>query len=157
MTKRLILLFFAICLSLSLCACSGETSEIVTLEGVKSPTTEEGPLSSISIFRTRNDQEYLQFLTDFNFQNYEIVDISTGMHTYHYGESYVVTYTKKTDTDTSEVKSYKYYIYKTRSQTEYFSFYSSFDFEKYEILDISTRLGTYHYGESYVITYREPV
>ena len=99
----------------------------------------------------------MQFLTDFDFQTYEIVDISTGLHTYQHGESYVVTYTKKANTDTVETTSYKYYLYKTRSQQEYISFYSSFDFEKYEIIDISTRLHTYQHGESYVITYREPV
>lgn len=157
MTKRLVLFFLVICLSQALCACSGETSEIVTLEGVKSPTSEEAPLSSVSIFSTRDDQEYLQFLTDFDFQTYEIVDISTGMTTYSRGESYVVTYQKKTDKNVIDTTAYRYYIYKTRSQDEYLSFYSSFDFEKYEIIDISTRLTTYSRGESYVITYREPV
>lgn len=157
MTKRLVLFLLVVCLSLALCACSSITSEIITLEGATSPASEANTLYSASIFSTRNDQEYLQFLTDFDFQTYEIVDISTGLYTYHYGESYVVTYTKKTDTDTSETTSYKYYLYKTRSQQEYINFYSSFDFEKYEIIDISARLRTYHYDESYVITYREPI
>ena len=155
MTKRLVLFFLVICLSLSLCAC--KASEIVTLDGIKTPTSEEVPLYSASVFSTRDDQEYLQFLTDFDSQTYEIVDISTGMVTYGYGESYIVTYQKKTDTNVIDTTAYKYYIYKTRSQDEYLSFYSSFDLEKYEILDISTRLTTYGYGESYVITYSEPV
>lgn len=92
MSKRLILFFLTICLFLSLCACSGETSEIVTLEGVKNTAAEKTSLYSASVFTTRNDQEYLQFLTNFDYQNYKIVDISTGMYTYHYGESYLITY-----------------------------------------------------------------
>ena len=157
MTKRFLLFLLVVCLSVTLCAC-GESSSVVTLEDLDNTVSETVCIleSPVSVFSTRNDKEYLEFLTTFDNQNYDIVDITTGMHTYYAGESYVVTYTKKTDTSNVKVISYKYYLYKTRDQSEYLKFYSSFDFDTYEIVDISTRLHTYMEGESYVITYREP-
>ena len=47
-------------------------------------------------------------------------------------------------------------LYKTREQSEYLDFYNSFDFDTYEIVDISTTLQTYKRGYSYMITYRMP-
>ena len=48
-------------------------------------------------------------------------------------------------------------LYKTREQSEYLDFYNSFDFDTYEIVDISTTLQTYKRGYSYMITYRMPI
>ena len=155
MKKRLSLLVLVVCLALALCAC-GESSTIVTLddEGNVSSVDNTSP-NLVSVFSTRDDKEYLEFLTGID-DKYEIIDITTGMSTYRYGESYIVTYTTKKDVSEKEPVSYQYYLYKTREQSEYLSFYSSFDFDTYEIVDISTRLWTYYYGESYVITYRKP-
>lgn len=157
MTKRFLLFLLVICLSVTLCAC-GESSTIVSLDDSDNTVSETVDLSAstLSVFTTRDDREYLEFLTTFDNQSYDIVDISTGMSTYACGESYVVTYTKKTETSTAKAISYKYYLYKTREQSEYLKFYSSFDFDTYEIVDISTMLSTYASFESYVITYREP-
>lgn len=156
MKKRIYLFLLVVCMTIVLCSC-GESSSIVTLDDTSDTTSEadDSSLNSISIYSTRNDKEYLEFLTDFDDTNYKIIDITTGMDTYMYGESYVVTYTKREEDNKTEVVAYKYYLYKTRDQAEYQSFYSSFDFDKYEIVDISTRLDTYIFGESYVITYRE--
>ena len=158
MTKRFLLFLLVICLSVTLCACGGESSTIVTLDNSDNTVSEtvDSSASTLSVFSTREDKEYLEFLTTFDNQNYDIVDITTGLATYARGESYIVTYTKKTDDSNVDAISYKYYLYKTREQSEYLSFYSSFDFDTYEIVDISTRLPTYARGESYVITYRKP-
>ena len=40
-------------------------------------------------------------------------------------------------------------LYKTREQSEYLDFYNSFDFDTYEIVDISTTLQTYKRGYTY--------
>ncbi len=156
MKKRMSLLVLVVCLALALCAC-GESSTIVTLddEGNAVSSVDNTSPNLVSVFSTRDDKEYLEFLTGID-DKYEIIDITTGMSTYRYGESYIVTYTTKKDVSEKEPVSYKYYLYKTREQSEYLSFYSSFDFDTYEIVDISTRLSTYFYGESYVITYRKP-
>ena len=156
MKKRLSLLVLVVCLALALCAC-GESSTIVTLDDDSDAgsTVDNTSPNLVSVFRTRDDKEYLEFLTGIG-DKYEIIDITTGMDTYYRGESYVVTYTTKKDNNNAENVSYKYYLYKTREQSEYISFYSSFDFDTYEIVDISTRLNTYYRGESYVITYRKP-
>lgn len=156
MKKRLSLLALVVCLALSLCAC-GESSTIITLddEGGAETSVDNTSPNLVSVFSTRDDKEYLEFLTGID-DKYEIVDITTGMDTYACGESYIVTYTIKKDVSATEPVSYKYYLYKTREQSEYLSFYSSFDFDTYEIVDISTRLGTYACGESYTITYRKP-
>ncbi len=146
--KRLVFVL-VICLALMLCAC-GESSSVVTIDDEVS----NEPSDTVLIFSTRDDKEYLEFLTD-NDAKIHIIDITTGMSTYGKGESYVVTYMTNPDDNASAV-SYKYYLFKTRKQSEYTEFYSSLDFEKYEIVDISTRLSTYGKGESYVITYREP-
>lgn len=156
MKKRLSLLVLVVCLALALCAC-GESSTIVTLddEGDAVTTVDNTSQSLVSVFSTRDDKEYLEFLTGID-DKYEIIDITTGMNTYACGESYIVTYTIKKDVSATEPISYKYYLYKTRDQSEYLIFYSSFDFDTYEIVDISTRLNTYACGKSYVITYRKP-
>lgn len=158
MTKRFLLFLLVVYLSVTLCACGGESSTIVTLDDSDNTVSEtvDSSASTLSVFSTREDKEYLEFLTTFDNQNYDIVDITTGLDTYYRGESYIVTYTKKTDDSNVDAISYKYYLYKTREQSEYLSFYSSFDFDTYEIVDISTRLDTYYRGESYVITYRKP-
>ncbi|MCI8384773.1 MAG: hypothetical protein HFJ33_08005 [Clostridia bacterium] len=158
MKKRFYLFLLVVCMTVVLCSC-GESSNIVTLDDTSDTTSEtvDSSVSSISVYSTRDDKEYLKFLTTFDNTNYKIIDITTGMYTYMNGESYIVTYTKKENDDKTEAVSYKYYLYKTRDQTEYKSFYSSFDFDKYEIVDISTRLYTYMNGESYVITYREVI
>ena len=155
MKKRFSLFLLIVCLASALCAC-GESSTIVTVDDTPSTEAEvnNSSPSQISVFSTRKDKEYLEFLTGLS-SEYEIIDISTGMSTYAYGESYIVTYKINTE-DNAETISYKYYLYKTRTQSEYLSFYSTFDFDTYEIVDISTRLSTYVYGESYVITYRKP-
>lgn len=157
MKKRLSLLVLVVCLAFALCAC-GESSTIVTLddEGDAVSTVNNTSPSLVSVFSTRDDKEYLKFLTQMN-NEYEIIDITTGLNTYCRGESYVVTYMTKKDNSNAESVSYKYYLYKTREQSEYLSFYSSFDFETYEIVDISTWLDTYCRGESYIITYRKPI
>lgn len=156
MKKRLSLLLLVVCLALTLCAC-GESSSIVTLDDEGDAVSTENNTSPnlVSVFSTRDDKEYLEFLTE-NDAKYEIIDITTGMSTYGRGESYVVTYMTKKDDSATEPISYKYYLYKTREQSEYLNFYSSFNFDTYEIVDISTRLSTYGRGESYVITYRKP-
>lgn len=156
MKKRFLSFLLVVCLAVTLCACGESTSTIVTLD--ETPTTDveanNSSPSKISVFSTREDKEYLEFLTGLS-SEYEIIDISTGMYTYAFGESYIVTYKINTENDFKTV-SYKYYLYKTRTQSEYLSFYSMFDFDTYEIVDISTRLSTYAFGESYMITYREP-
>lgn len=156
MKKRFLSFLLVVCLAVTLCACGEPTSTIVTLE--ETPTTDveanNSSPSQISVFSTRNDEEYLEFLTGLS-SEYEIIDISTGMYTYAYGESYIVTYKLNTE-DNVKTVSYKYYLYKTRTQSEYLSFYSTFDFDTYEIIDISTHMYTYVYGESYMITYRKP-
>lgn len=158
MKKRFYLFLLVVCMTVVLCAC-GESSTIVTLDDTSDTTSEavDSSFSPISVYSTRDDKEYLEFLTNFDNTNYKIIDITAGMHTYMNGESYIVTYTKKEDDDETEDVSYKYYLYKTRDQAEYKSFYSSFDFDKYEIVDMSARLHTYMNGESYVITYREVI
>ena len=153
MKKRFSLFWLVVCLALTLCACS-ESSTIVSLDDISIIDAEVNNLlpTQISIFSTRKDTEYLKFLTELN-SKYEIIDISTGMSS-GYGESYIVTY-KFNPKDNSETISYKYYLFKTRTQSEYLSFYSMFDFDTYEIVDISTGLSS-GYGQSYVITYRKP-
>lgn len=154
MKKRLSLLVLVFCLTLTLCACS-KSSTIVTLDDESDAASTATSPNVVLVFSTRDDKEYLEFLTGID-PKYEIIDISTGMGTYRKGESYVVTYMPRKDTSNAENVSYKYYLYKTRERSEYISFYSSFDFDTYEIVDISTRLSTYYRGESYIITYRKP-
>ena len=154
----LILFFvFVVCSTFVLLVRDADHSTtIVTLDdesvAVSTANNTSPSLSGLSVFSTGDAQEYLKFLEEMN--EYDIIDISTGMSVYYGEESYVVTYKK--DDSNAESVSYKYYLYKTREQSEYLSFYSSFDFDTYEIVDISTRLDTYYRGESYVITYRKP-
>lgn len=157
MKKRLSFLLLVTCLSLVLCACGGTPSTtVVTLPDSDEQLVETNTSqNSISIFSTRDDKEYLEFLTVMGNQ-YEIIDISTCQATYIYGESYVVTYMPKKDNSTEPI-TYKYYLFKTRLQSEYVDFYNSFDFDTYEIVDISALLNTYIYAESYMITYRKPI
>ncbi len=132
------------------------SSSIVTLDeqGNVVPATDTPSENSINIFSTRSEQEYLQFLTD-NDDKFDFIDISAIMDTYNYGDSYIITYTSKKDLNTNQSTSYSYYLYKTRDKSEYLNFYNSFDFNTYEIIDISTALQTYNREESYVITYRK--
>lgn len=159
MIKRLLLLVFVICLTLILVLCtSDESSTIMTLDegGNAVSIVESTSPNLVSVFSTRDDKEYLTFLTQIG-DKYEIIDITTSMRTHRSGESYVVTYKAKEDNSNSENVSYQYYLYKTRKRSEYISFYSSFNFETYQIVDISTQLSSYREGESYIITYRKAV
>lgn len=154
MKKRLSLLLLVACLALTLCSC-GDSSSIVTFDYEEISTEDNTSPNLVLVFSTRDDKEYLEFLTK-NDAKCEIIDITVGMDTYRRGESYVVTYIPKKNDIATDTISYKYYLYKTRSQSEYLSFYSTFDFDTYEIVDISARLNTYSRGESYVITFRKP-
>lgn len=153
MKKRFFLV--AVCIVFLLSACESE-SEIITLDDEPIQVSKTNDSSQqILVYKTRIDKEYLKFLTELS-SNYEIIDISTGMRTYKYDESYMVTYKLNTDKK-EETTLYKYYLYKTRVEEEYKNFYNNFDFDKYEIVDISTNMITYKCEESYMITYREPI
>ena len=85
MKKRFIasLLIFSILIS----GCSKKT------ETINSEKTETS-VGSYSLFRTRDVQEYLNFLENFDETKFEIVDISTSMMVTSQGsnEFYIVTY-----------------------------------------------------------------
>lgn len=130
---------------------------VITTEGSQEPVQETNGTNhdQIYIYSTRNSKEYLEFLTNLE-EQYEIIDITTGMSTYSRGDSYMVTYKLKDEwKNENPQKQYKYYLYETRRQENFLQYYSNLNIEKYEIVDISTRLSTYSRGESYMITYRE--
>lgn len=93
MKKRIFALVIAVLLVLTLAACGSQTATTVTSGNTQ---TEEG---GYLLFKTRSDVEYLSFLEEFNYEKYEIVNISTVMkHTLgnaQLGESYMVTYKVK--------------------------------------------------------------
>lgn len=133
---------------------AAQPTTVVSLDSSDAPVLETivPPGSTLSVFSTSYDTKYLEFLTTFNYQYYDIVDITTCLKTFSHGDSYVVTYSKKTETSNVDTISYKYYLFKTNKESDFLDFYSLFDFDTFEIVDISIVLN----GPSYVITYREP-
>ena len=81
MVKRIISILLILCLLFTFCAC-GTTSSIVTLDDSETNIEESVSPNNLSVFSTRDDKEYLEFLTTFDFKGYEIIDITTGLNTY---------------------------------------------------------------------------
>lgn len=134
------------------------TSKVVTTSGTTYVEYEETTNTNrkILIYSTRRDDEYLDFLTNLEPQ-YELISLSTCMDTYARGESYVVAYKLKDEWSNIDNTKYKYYLFKTRMKADFEQYYNTFNFEKYEIVGISSFLSTYAKGESYMITFREKV
>ena len=88
---------FVVCIVLLLSGCGAtddaETNVKPNYKIVHSTSTgyEEG---SYHLLKTEDEQEYLNFLENFDETQYEIVDISTSMDTgiYQSGDFYMVTY-----------------------------------------------------------------
>ena len=141
--------------------CKSPKSKVVTTNGTTYVEYEETTNTNqkILIYSTRRDDEYLDFLTNLEPQ-YELISVSACMDTYARGESYVVTYKLKdewSNNDNTDTTRYKYYLFKTRMKADFEQYYNTFNFEKYEIVDISSVLSTYSRRESYMITFREKV
>lgn len=84
MKKRIIALISLVTvMALAGCSSSSET--------IQSTTVVE-TVGSYSLFRTRDAQEYLSFLENFDEAKYEIVDISTSLTTGESYEFYIITY-----------------------------------------------------------------
>lgn len=47
------------------------------------------------LFKTRNQDEYIEFYNELDLNESEIIDISTRLSTYGKGESYVITYRER--------------------------------------------------------------
>lgn len=160
MKKRLPLIEILLCtIILIVLFVPKERATVVTMDGSTElkEYTNTNFSNKIEIYSTRSEQEYLEFLTNLG-ARYEIIDITTGMNTYSRGDSYMVLYKIKDELKHDEPHGYyKYYLFKTRFISEFKQYYGSLDLEKYEIVDISTRLNTYSRGESYMITYREVI
>lgn len=89
MKKRIIALFCSmLVVAVLLSGCSMKKSETIHSETTKTL------VDSYSLFRTQDAQKYLSFLENFDETKYEIVDISTSLHSAVYGsdEFYIVTY-----------------------------------------------------------------
>lgn len=142
MRKRFYLFLLVIIIATALCACSDEAST--------APASD-----SVSVFKTTSEEEYLEFLTNFDSATNTIISISTDMRTYKNHESYMVVYTAESGSGTGT--EYRYYLYKTRSEKEFKEFYSSLDLSTYEVVDVSTHLRTFRTDEAYLITYRKVV
>jgi len=93
MKKRFITFLLAIVMVATLMvvftSCGDSTDTIISEKT-------ESVVGDYLLFRTRDVQEYLSFLEEFDETKYEIVDISTSMTTSGYGsgEFYIVTYKK---------------------------------------------------------------
>ena len=145
MRKRFYLFLLVIIIATALCACSDEAST--------APASD-----SVSVFKTTSEEEYLEFLTNFDSATNTIISISADMRTYKNHESYMVVYEKaKAETAAVAGTEYRYYLYKTRSEKEFKEFYSSLDLNTFEVVDVSTHLRTFRTDESYLITYRKVV
>ena len=92
MKKRFITLLLAIVMMATLLVVFTGCDSTETITSDKTETV----VGSYSLFRTKDVQEYLSFLENFDETKYEIVDISTSMNTAGYGsgEFYIVTYKK---------------------------------------------------------------
>lgn len=150
MKKRFKLFWLVVCMLVLLCSC-GENNTLSLDNTTAFETVDE---NDVLIFCTRDEKQYIEFLNNFDSSTYKIIDISANMRTYQNGESYVVTYVKNEDSSAVENISYTYFTFKTRSYEEFKEFYSSLDFDRYEVVDVSIMLHTYLNGESYILTYR---
>ena len=98
MKKRFIALFVAMLMVVTLfTACGSSEAETAETEIIRNETTQvvvSESVGSYCLFRTKDVQEYLNFLENFDETKYEIVDISTSMWTgmNGSGEFYMVTY-----------------------------------------------------------------
>ena len=163
MIKRLsseIMMLVLVCMCALMCTgCEGFYEPSYPNYVAFSSENEDDLSNRIRVFQTESDEKYLEFLTCLGPQ-YEIVGVSTGLATYKTGESYMVTYIKRESYDISkkatESATYKYYLFKTRSQVDYLKFLDELlkTQPEFEIVGTSTRQKTYDYGESYMVTYR---
>lgn len=93
MKKKIVVLLCTLSAVGMLLVGCGETTGTIYSEVTTEKTT-----GSYSLFRTKDVQEYLNFLETFDETKYEIVDISTSMYTTAHdgsGEFYIVTYRTK--------------------------------------------------------------
>lgn len=161
MKKRIIASLLGFFLVLVLVGCgNSKRSEIITLHDsqVENEEIEVESLSNVSVYKTKDVEEYLSFLESFDERNNEILGITTCMYTgvYTSNDFYMVTY--KRLNEPREVKSTgKVSLFKTRSEEEYRNFLANFDENLNEILGISTSMytGVYSNGEFYMVTFRE--
>lgn len=161
MKKRIIASLLGFFLVLVLVGCgNSKGSEIITLHDsqVENEEIEVESLSNVSVYKTKDVEEYLSFLESFDERNNEILGITTCMNTgvYTSNDFYMVTY--KRLNEPREVKSTgKVSLFKTRSEEEYRNFLANFDEDLNEILGISTSMytGVYSNGEFYMVTFRE--
>ena len=98
MKKRIITLFLAMSLSTTLCCGCASVKETEAIEIKKVDQS----VGSYYLFKSDDSYEYLNFLENFDYENFEIVDISTNMKAsrrYSYDELYLVTYKLISDSE----------------------------------------------------------
>ena len=133
-------------------------NELISFENMESYSFED--LGNITIYKTRKVQEYLDFLQRFDYQNNEIISISTGIKrtdTNLHRDFFVVTYKKREQP--VDIKYGKVALFKTIKEKDYLTFLKNFPNDKYEILDTSVYLNTMgKLGKNtYMITYIEKI
>lgn len=73
----------------------GLNSMLETPTGTVSSTKTQEIAGNYFLYRTKDSQDYLSFLENFDEEKYEIIDISNSMQTAEDKEFYIITYRKK--------------------------------------------------------------
>lgn len=97
MKKRSIAILLGCFLALTLVGCGNSSgSEVITLSNTESQVevSEIESSSNVTVYKTKNVEEYLAFLESFDESNNEILGITTCMYTgaYTNDEFYMVTF-----------------------------------------------------------------
>ncbi len=97
MKKRSMAILLGCFLALTLVGCGNSSgNEIITLPNTESQAevSQIESSSNVTVYRTRNVEEYLAFLESSDESNNEIIGVTTSMYTgpYTNGEFYMVTF-----------------------------------------------------------------
>lgn len=127
-----------------------------TFEQQREETKESEP--TYHLFRTDVQEDYLNFLSNFNENQYTIVGISNSMAVEAYGsaEFYMVTYRNRVLGDPILISGQSIKIFRTVEENEFFDFMEDLS-ENQKLINVSTsmNLGFYGSDEFYIVTYGE--
>ncbi len=118
---------------------------------------EQRSISGYNFWETDNSEEYTKFLNELDSNNNrEIVSVSCSSYAYQYTgpfNIYTVMYKECEKTDIH----YKYYIFETEKEEDYWKFMKSLS-DEFEIFDISIGSYAFQYTgpfHTFIVTYRK--
>ena len=139
--KRIIyVLITIVMLVMCLSGCGSNQNDTVESKD----TTISSDTENVFLYTTKNKSDYLNYLSNLDTSEYEILGISTSItELYKAQEFYMISING-------------YYVFTTKDSKTYLDFIDGLDFTQYKILGISTSITElYKAQEFYMITYCE--